>query len=200
MKIVKTKVYQFNELSAEAKEVAIKKNRDINVEGEWWYDPIQEDFKEIARRLGITIENIYFSGFWNQGDGAVFEGSYEYKRGVVKGIKGYAPRDKELLRIARALNSLQSKYDRGLIATLKRTDNRYYYPKTVEVEVYDYNNEESIPKDADALAELFYDLMKWLYRSLQKEYEYCISDEAVAETLRINEYDFTADGKIFVQR
>jgi hypothetical protein len=37
-------------------------------------------------------------------------------------------------------------------------------------------------------------LMDWLYRTLEKEYEYHNSDEQIEESIRINEYEFDEDG------
>jgi hypothetical protein len=37
--------------------------------------------------------------------------------------------------------------------------------------------------------------MKWMYRQLEAEYEYLTSDEAITETIRSNEYEFTEDGR-----
>ena len=40
------------------------------------------------------------------------------------------------------------------------------------------------------------DFAHWVYRTLEKEYEYLDSDEHVDEMLTINEYEFTAEGKV----
>jgi hypothetical protein len=60
---------QFNQ-----KKVAlIEKHREINVHHEWW-DSVYETFKEDMNLLGYSVEDITFSGFWSQGDGASFTG------------------------------------------------------------------------------------------------------------------------------
>lgn len=41
------------------------------------------------------------------------------------------------------------------------------------------------------------DLARWLYRQLEREYDYLTSDEAVDEAIVANEYSFTVDGKRF---
>jgi hypothetical protein len=40
--------------------------------------------------------------------------------------------------------------------------------------------------------------MRWIYKSLEREYNYLTSDEAVAESLDANEYDFefNEDGEL----
>jgi hypothetical protein len=51
----------------------LEKHRDINV-GHDWSQPTIEDFIEVARAFGITTstDQVAFSGFWSQGDGASF--------------------------------------------------------------------------------------------------------------------------------
>ncbi len=39
--------------------------------------------------------------------------------------------------------------------------------------------------------------MNWIYRQLEKEYEYQNSDECVDENILCNSYTFTEDGKRF---
>lgn len=46
----------------------------------------------------------------------------------------------------------------------------------------------------DCVLGIFRDLARWLYRRLEKEYDYLHSDEAVAEHLEANGYEFTDDG------
>jgi hypothetical protein len=41
------------------------------------------------------------------------------------------------------------------------------------------------------------DLSQEIYKSLESEYDYLTSDEIIAESLIINEYEFTEDGKIY---
>lgn len=75
-------------LSKERRSKLLEEYRNVNVEHDWW-DGLFEDFVEQLAEIGITIDthevklmngktrqdsNIYFSGFWSQGDGACFEG------------------------------------------------------------------------------------------------------------------------------
>jgi len=39
-----------------------------------WWDDVYEYFKETCDGLGIRVDQITFSGFWSQGDGAAFDG------------------------------------------------------------------------------------------------------------------------------
>lgn len=65
--------YKYQDLSDTAKEYAIQKHRQDGFNYDWW-DSVYEMVKEDSKGVGFTIESIYFSGFWNQGDGACWEG------------------------------------------------------------------------------------------------------------------------------
>ena len=52
-------------------------------------------------------------------------------------------------------------------------------------------------KDEQGIAEALRDLARWLYRQLEREYEYQTSDAAVDEAILANEYTFTLDGRRF---
>jgi hypothetical protein len=49
----------------------------------------------------------------------------------------------------------------------------------------------------EVVIEALRDLARWLYRQLEREYEYLTSDEAVDESIVANEYTFTAAGRRF---
>ena len=49
----------------------------------------------------------------------------------------------------------------------------------------------------DTVAELLRDLARWLYRQLEREYEYQTSDAVTDEAILANEYTFTGDGRRF---
>ena len=49
----------------------------------------------------------------------------------------------------------------------------------------------------DVITEALRDLARWLYRQLEREYEYLTSDEAVDDAITANEYTFTEDGRRF---
>lgn len=66
-------VYKFNELSETAKQHAIDDYAQRSMDWEWW-DTVYEDAKEDGKALGYDIDDIRFSGFWSQGDGASWTG------------------------------------------------------------------------------------------------------------------------------
>ncbi len=187
--------YQFNELSDEAKEKA----RDWYKEGALdyeWYDGVYEDATTIGELMGITIDKIYFSGFYSQGDGAMFEGSYRYEKNGVQKVKDYAPKDKELHRIAQTLQDIQKKHFYKLSANVSHRGH-YYHENCTEFNVYKDGNYLYSQSEQDAeeeIIEALKDLMRWIYKTLESEYDYLLSDESVDETIMSNEYDFDIDG------
>ena len=108
MKEIITNAYKYEELSATAKEVARDEYRENGLDYDW-YDCTLSDAKEIASFMGIEIEDIYFSGFSSQGDGACFTGYYRYKSGSAKAVRSHAPIDSKLNKIADDLIKVQAR-------------------------------------------------------------------------------------------
>lgn len=198
METVEIKVFTFEELSDDAKQKAIEDTQ--NSEGYLdyeWYDGVFEDATTIAALMGIDIDKIYFSGFWSQGDGACFEGEYRYKKGSVKAVKEYAPADTELHRIVTELYELQRKNFFQLTANVTHYGN-YYHERSNRISIDTLNSDRYISDDTDeALTELLRDYMLWIYKKLETDHDYLMSDESVKEYLIANGYEFTADGERF---
>lgn len=210
--IIETTVYSFDELPDDGKEKARGWYREGGFDYDW-YDFVYEDFERVCGMLGVSLDTvavrlfgggtrrkpcIWFSGFWSQGDGACFEGDYRYARGAGGKVRGYAPKDKELHRIADALGSIQRRNFYQLSARISHRG-RYHHEYSMDIAV-----ERASPVAQDMTAEAeenvkeaLRDLARWLYGRLDDDYEHLTSDEAVDEMLRLNEYGFTADGDRF---
>lgn len=198
--------YSFEELSEEAQEKALEKYYDWNVNDDFWHECIIDDAKKIGKLVGIEIKNIYFSGFSNQGDGACFEGYYEYKNGGLKALKEYAPQDKKLHRIAENLEELQRKNFYRLSASVKHSGH-YYHEHCTRIEVYyeDYDDDAANPeywyyrdnKPDEALKDILRDFMRWIYKRLESEYDYLTSEENLREYFSDSDYiEFDENGTI----
>jgi len=196
--VKRTKVYLFRELSENAQQKALEKLWEINVDSEFWYECIIEDAKEVGKLMGIDINNIYFSGFWNQGDGACFEGNYEYRKNSAKLVQNYAPKDTELHRIAKELQRIQKRCFYQLYAIVKHRghySHKYCTEFTVQ---WNYDYYKKLPENVeDDLVETLRDFMDWIYDQLRKNYEYFTSKKSIIETIEANEYEFTEDGKLY---
>ena len=195
MRIIKTKVYTFDELSEDAKEKARQWYREVD-DFDFHADCVIEDAKECAKLIGIDIERVYYSGFWSQGDGACFDGSYSYKVGALKAIKDYAPNDATLHRIAKDLQEAQMPAFYRLCARVKQRGH-YSHSGCTDIEVYDRENPYSDVPQEEAIKEALRDFMDWIYSQLEKEYGYQNADAQVDENIMVNGYVFTEDGGHF---
>lgn len=196
MKTIEINLYRFDELSESAKERARQWWREGGLACDWW-DATETDAKEIAALMGLEIDNLYFRGFSSQGDGASFTGRYAYRKGGLKAVKAYAPVDKELHRIAEALQSIQRRsfYRLGARITPGHLSNFYCHENTMDIKVETRNGDWA---NADTQAEVsacLRDFARWYYRQVEAEYNYLMSDEAVDDAILANEYTFTAEGK-----
>ena len=209
---VETVVYELEELSDTAKESARAWYRETCLEHEW-YDFVFEDFETICRIVGVTLRtspvklmgggtrenpHIWFRGFASQGDGASFEGQYSHARGAARAIRAHAPKDEELHRIADELQAVQ-KRNFYQLNTVIRTRGNYCHEHSTAIEVErDSPTWQPMTDGAeDTVIEALRDLARWLYRQLEREYDYLTSDAAVDESIDLNQYTFTAEGRRF---
>lgn len=209
MKTIQLKLYEFAELEQQAQQKAIEAHRYINVSHDWW-DFICYDLMQIAETLGITIkkESIHFQGFYSQGDGSAFDAEIDLPK-LLDAVKtqnwrSYAPQLELNLtlpeidrRVYRLIKDSQLDIDPKIIQPA-----RGYY---VNVELndnlpYSHHGYPLIEKQLDILENglqaVANALNRYLYRSLQNEYEGSIEDQAVTEAIEANEYWFTEDGQI----
>lgn len=218
MRTIEVNLYKFNELYDTAKEKArewYKSGLEVD------FDHVIDDFETIGGMLGIEFgfttvpllaggfrhkPKIFFTGFYSQGDGACFEGTYSYAEDACKNIREHAPQDEELHRIADKLNLIQGYYANKVRASITH-HGRYYHEHSVEITTSiedgldlddDGNQVETLLMDADSdsLIDCLRDLMRWLYKRLDTENTYQHSDEVVDESIIANEYEFTEDGNI----
>ena len=199
--VKKITVYKFRELSEQAKEKALEKLYNINTDYDW-FDTEFYDAKEIGKLMGIDIKDIHFTGFSSQGDGACFTGNYQYKKGSVKAVKDYAPLDIRLHNIAEGLAAVQRKFLYGISANVKhRGHYSHKYCTDINITITQNGYEIAYSSDDETIiSELLRDFMDRIYRQLEKQYEYLTSKKAIQETIEINNYEFTADGAIFIQK
>lgn len=208
MRTIEKTIYKFDELPSErAKDTAREWFRQ-GMESDW-SEFICEDADIIGKMLGIEIDRkavqlmgggtrydptIWFSGFSSQGDGACFEGRYSYAKKAPQTVRAHAPQDTELHRIASELQALQRKHFFRLEARVKHSGH-YYHKYCTAIDVTDSRTgNDTDVETAKELSELLRDFMEWIYRSLEREYEYRTSNEAVDADIEANEYEFNEDG------
>ena len=93
------------------------------------------------------------------------------------------------------MTALQEANGSRLRAIVKHSGH-YYHSRCTDIDVIDSETGDATDTQADtALAELLRDFMTWIYRQLETEHDYQLSDETVDESIRANEYEFTESGK-----
>jgi len=175
----------------------IEKYRDINTDHNW-YDYVYEHFTERMEKVGIRVDQIYFSGFWSQGDGACFEGIIE---SPLRFLRRHMPFHYPLMRKLVAMG--------GTVAVTCVHSGRYYHEHSTEFsiscdefkylidddgdtrsEIADVLDEQlnyELADFADDVKEIFRGYMKELYRELEQEYDNLTSDESVWEAIVAND-------------
>lgn len=221
-RIKQTTVYTFDELSDDAKEKARQWWREASAGDDFFSETPIDEFIEIGSALGFSFapanpsrqprkprDAVYYEGFSHQGSGASFDASW-------------AARDLDADKVRVILADRPEKYERdGKTETCKlnaklrpvlegflalrdkeasasvRASHRGH---SLQVEYYpgdlpdDDADRENMASEEDTFKELCSDFAAWLYRVLETEYEYQMSDENVDESIRINEYEFEEDG------
>lgn len=187
----------------------LDKYRYWNTEDTDWADTVREDFIAKMRERGIDVDNVHWSGFCNQGDGACFEGrivdmSLFFKRHVTDRAKEGEEALFPMIRIS--IDGINSNH------YWWRHNGRYYHEHSLVHDaavadfedacghVYDVEQmrdcgvtlwEEQYDKECEDFSTMVQDLVRdycvELYRALNDEYDYLTSDEAVADSLYAND-------------
>lgn len=225
--IIETEVFQFDELADKAKEKARDWFREGSMHDDWYdatFEDAVQCAAEMGIAIGTKtqryhvmgrdgkpgrngtqeVTEIYFSGFSSQGDGASFAGVYTYKADAVEAIKAHAPLDTKLHEIAERLVAAQAL---GPVCESVTVTQRGNYSHSGSMD-FEFNDED----ESVALSEIAPDTIResekeiisalrsfadWIYRQLEKEYEWQNADEQVDDNIRANEYTFTVNGKRF---
>ncbi len=198
-------IFQYDELSDAAKSKARDWYREASTGDLHYAESVTEDFQAIAALVGIEIGKrgdgpaIGWSGFCCQGDGASFEGTFTGKPCGAERVKAYAPVDEALHAIAARIDAaISSTAPFELSATITQSG-RYVHARTMDAQ-FDAIGPDGIPAEIaegikSELLECFRALADWLYRQLEAAHDWETGDENVAETIKANEYEFTAEGK-----
>ncbi len=200
---VEITLFTFDELSADASTKAREWYRDSALDDDW-YQFVYQDFEQICDLVGVTLRtstvrlmgggtrqkpNIFFRGFYSQGDGACFEGTYRYRKGAVAQVRAYAPHDTELHNIASRLAEIQRRNFYQLSATaLHRGHYCHEYSMSIDVDRASPGSQEPSEDAEDAVKEGLRDLARWLYGRLEREYEHLNSDAVVGQFITANGY------------
>lgn len=196
MKTKEIKVGNINEWLEENPEVAntiIEKNSYINVNFDGWYDLIFKAFCNSASLLGFNIkeEDILFSGFYSQGDGASFTGSVD--------ILDYLKATKQLTKYRPLVNAIKDDKVEESVSII-RNSYHYFHENTCSlgsIGIQDDISEKVKVLLRDLEEELESkrkELSIELYQELENANNRLCSRDSVIETLVANEYEFDEFG------
>jgi hypothetical protein len=117
---------------------------------------------------------------------------------MARKIRDYAPRDTALHKIADALQDVQRRNFYQLHADISHSghcDREYGMEINVE---RDSPARQAMTGDAEEIiTEVMRDLARELYRHLEREYEFLISEDIVDEGIIANDYTFLENGRPF---
>lgn len=188
-------VYDWDALPDEGKKKALERYSDINVDYEWWMDA--DYFRPETMPDCLSITNVSFSGFYHQGQGASIQYTVDDEPALIDWLAGEiggknGQRFKKVWQAGGV--SVYSSNGKG-------SHGHYYcqYPP-LELEADCYSEHKYTQSLVDIAQDILNDAhIDWeadVFSALREEYDCRTSEEAIVETLKINEYMFTIDGKI----
>jgi hypothetical protein len=195
-------IARFKQLPTDTQRRILDEHRDWNAHDNW-YDDVYQNFSERMDGIGIYVEEMRFTGFWSQGDGACFEGKV---CNWPKFLESMGCEDAVLIGHAAAAwsfmcrhtghycheNSVSFTCDLPLPDPEEYRDTfaEFYCPYNDELRTavwltaldkYDEN------KISIEFEDKFKSHMRALYKELEAEYEHLTSDEVVLESLEAND-------------
>lgn len=174
MRIKETKVYPFDELSDDAKEKAVEGLWDINIfYGDWW-ECTFEDATQV--KLKLT--------------------EFELDRGSY--CRGEFIEDAKDTADAIVENHGKTCETRKTAEEFIVDSAKLYmkYPVKLDEDSDDYNEIGRDDDQEDLDREFLRAILEDYRIILQKDYEYLASEDAIIETIKANEYEFTEDGEL----
>lgn len=164
-------VAEFKELNKKQKAMAISNYSDINVDHDWFRYDIEEYEKDL-KILGFKNPKIKFELDSRSGGGVEFNKSFDSPESASESKK-----------------RLSDFKDQCGIEDFSRLAEELFSRKF---------NRAGSDLDDEFIEELGNKYEKAIHKHLSAQYEFLVSDEAIGETLEINEYEFdTTTLKIF---
>ena len=213
--------FTYEELTPKAKEKALEWfSRTLDYE---WWEHTYGCAKEDGADMGFDIEDIRFSGFWSQGDGASWTGRVDLGQFLEHHLQEDTP-DHHRYFVLQALLDEQwvEKY-----ANVTRSGFHYVHSNTMRLDSTDFSvvdrldetDEERLQADgplqrADVYqlwqgidgANLIEDLEEWviekarefadkIYNDLEQEFDHLTSEESLIESAYANGWRFDESGR-----
>ena len=173
IKVTKTTVYPFDELSDDAKEKVVQGLYDINVTYDWWEFTFDD-----ANQVKIKLAEFELDR------GSYCRGEFiEYAKDTADAIIKNHGEDCETHKTATGFS-----YECDLLFI--------EYPVELDDDGDDENEHDRDHARLELDAEFLKSILEDYRIMLTKEYKYLTSEDAIIETIKANEYEFTEDGKL----
>ena len=200
---------QYKDLSDTAKEHAFERHQEYAQSNDYyWWESTMEYWVEKLEALGIStsLEQMHFSGFGSQGDGACFTGSINLR----EFLEAHPDLKKEHAKLYMAVIPFDGRGAACEYFDLELTrhgSTNYNHEKSVHLGSWDLDilpeldNDDEEGEDyerlfVDAEADIEWqcrEYMKELYRDLEKNYEYMQSMECFLEEVDYKDFDEQGD-------
>jgi hypothetical protein len=213
--------YKYEELEGRAKEKAHAHLVDIATSHEWW-DGVYDIAKEDGQAKGFDIDDIRFSGFWSQGDGAHWTGRINLQTFVEANLDERSAWYGEDVILLAFLD--EGWVDRWVV--VQNASYRYSHSGGMRLDEYPNNSLDLDPDDGTEMLNgalqgaSVYQLSssfdfstrinEWcdealkqarsfadeIYKRLSDEYDHLTSEESLTEFANANEYLFDERGNM----
>lgn len=188
-------------------EMLVEHYHDFNIHDRW-YELTTEHWQEKLNDEGFEDAEISLSGFWSQGDGASFTcPSIDVRKFIKAHLKEVLNGHVSNIFDLRAFLHGDTSHPYGEFefdCSIERTSfHNYCHENTISAEweahLYEYDPYNNPEADENELVYFLgqtlgpwiedraRDLSREIYSNLEDEYEYLTSEEAIIETLQINE-------------
>ena len=189
-------------------------------DGDYWSESVIDLAKEDGYALGFVIDDIYWSGFWSQGDGACWTGQVYISQWLKTHCKdsiglsawvelireGVIDKHISVGHVGRYYheNSMAFGYIEDNTDVFSRegdvmTTESIFQSMTIanvfdliEASDFEYKTTEGI---REAIIKSGQDFAQDIYRKLEKEYDYVMSEANLIEVCECNEWLFNAEGE-----
>ena len=214
--------FSYQELSTRAQEKA-REWFAASLDYEWW-DGVYDIAKEEGKERGFDIEDIRFSGFWSQGDGASWTGRVDIKQFLEHHLKEDHPEHHRYFVLQAIINEGNDWVERHV--SMDRRGYHYVHDEMMRLAdigysaIYnlDVDDEERLQADGPlqraniyqlaqgiGIEDLLVKLEEWIideakayarqiYDDLESEHEHLTSEESLIESASINGWLFNEDG------
>jgi hypothetical protein len=181
-------LYDLDELTADVRAKVLDRYRHINAEDEWWYQFIVSEWKTRLESMGYEDAVIVFSGFYSQRDGACFEARINLERWLDQ--SGLTAKYRRLLEAC----------TRGNVELTLRHSGRYYHQYSPRLESHYSGSDDRVAQELSEVDTLITEekvrLANEVYRELGSAYDASTENDAVAETLNANDFEFFKNGRV----